>query len=101
MIDALHPAVLRLIKLAADGAATHSRWIGVCGSVASDPVAAAILIGLGVTELSVAPSAVPTVKAAVRRLRMAECRALAARALACTSAAEVRALAATPDRDTD
>ncbi|WP_419813881.1 phosphoenolpyruvate--protein phosphotransferase [Glacieibacterium sp.] len=91
-IDALHPAVLRLIALAAEGATSHARWLGVCGGVASDPAAAAILIGLGVTELSVTPSAVPAIKAAVRRLHLTDCRDLAVRALACASAAEVRAL---------
>ena len=92
IIDALNPAVLRLIAMAAEGAAAHRRWLGVCGGVASDPAAAAILIGLGVTELSVAPSAIPAVKAAVRALRIPDCRALAARALTCSSAAEVRGL---------
>ncbi|HEX6741534.1 MAG TPA: phosphoenolpyruvate--protein phosphotransferase [Sphingomicrobium sp.] len=92
--DALHPAVLRLIRQAADGARKHERWIGVCGGLASDPLAAAILIGLGVTELSVAPAAVPTIKAAVRHLRLDECRALAERACAAASAHEVRMIAA-------
>ena len=57
MADALHPAVLRLIREAARGAQKHGRWLGVCGGLASDPLAAPILIGLGVTELSVAPAA--------------------------------------------
>jgi phosphocarrier protein FPr/phosphocarrier protein len=92
--DALHPAVLRLIRQAADGARKHDRWIGVCGGLASDPVAAAILIGLGVTELSVVPAAVPAIKAAVRHLRMENCRALAERACAAASAHEVRSIAA-------
>lgn len=92
--DALHPAVLRLIRQTAKGALEHERWIGVCGGLASDPLAAAILIGLGVTELSVAPSAVPTIKAAVRQLRIDECAALAERACAASSAHEVRALVA-------
>ena len=91
--DALHPAVLRLIRQAADGAAGHGRWIGVCGGLASDPLAAAILIGLGVTELSVAPNAVPTIKAAVRYLRLEDCRTLADRACAASSAHEVRSMA--------
>lgn len=94
LADALHPAVLRLIRQAAGGAQAHKRWIGVCGGLASDPVAAAVLIGLGVTELSAAPAAVPAIKAAVRRLRMEDCRALADRACAAASAPEVRALAA-------
>ncbi|NEX95247.1 phosphoenolpyruvate--protein phosphotransferase, partial [Caulobacter sp. 17J65-9] len=91
-LDSLHPAVLRLIKAACDGGARNSRWVGVCGGLASDPVAAPILIGLGVTELSAAPSAVPGLKAVIRDLRASDCRAAASRALDLTSAAEVRAL---------
>jgi signal transduction protein with GAF and PtsI domain len=53
---------------------------------------AAILIGLGVTELSAAPAAIPELKAALRELTLPACRALAAEALALTSAGEVRAL---------
>jgi len=94
MLDAFHPAVLRLIAEAAKGALSNSRWIGVCGGLASDPLAAAILIGLGITELSAAPAAVPSIKAQVRRLKIEECRKLSQRACAATSAAEVRAIAA-------
>jgi phosphocarrier protein FPr/phosphocarrier protein len=57
-------------------------------------MAAGILIGLGVTEFSVAPAAVPAIKAAVRRLRTEDCRKLAERACAAASAQEVRAIAA-------
>jgi multiphosphoryl transfer protein len=92
MVDALHPAVLRLIARTVDGAATHGRWVGVCGGLASEPAAAALLVGLGVAELSAVPAAVPAVKAAVRATTLADARALAARALACSTAAEVRAL---------
>jgi len=93
-VDALHPAVLRLIRLASDGARKHRRWIGLCGGLASDPLAAGILVGLGVTELSVAPSVVATIKAAVRRLRTDDCRDLAERACTASSAQEVRTMAA-------
>jgi len=92
IIDALHPSVLRLIALAAEGAAKNNRWLGVCGGVASDPVAAPILIGLGVTELSATAATIPALKAKVRALSMDQCRTLAIRALACATAAEVRAL---------
>ena len=91
-IDALHPAVLALIQHAAKGATMYNRWLGVCGGLASDPRAAAILIGLGVTELSVTPAAVSAVKQAVAALTMENCRALAVRAVACATAREVRAL---------
>ena len=93
-MDALHPAVLRLIRHTTEGGREHNRWIGVCGGLASDALAAPILIGLGVTELSVTPAAVPTIKAAVRRLRLDSCRALAERACASASPSEVRAMAA-------
>ena len=91
-IDALHPAVLRLIRIAAEGASAHGRWLGVCGGIASDPASAAILIGLGVTELSATPAAIPALKAQVRALTLAGCRTLASRALAASTAAEVRAM---------
>jgi len=91
-VDALHPAVLRLIAEAAKGAAANGRWLGVCGGLASEPKAAAVLIGLGVTELSAVPASIPQVKAQVRELTMDGCRALAERALAAATAAEVRAM---------
>jgi phosphocarrier protein FPr/phosphocarrier protein len=93
-IDALHPAVLQLIRRAAEGARAHGRWIGICGGVASDVAASALLIGLGATELSAAPAILPALKAHVRGLRLDACAALAERALACASAAEVRRLLA-------
>lgn len=92
-LDGLHPAVLRLIAAAAAGAG-DLRWIGVCGGLASDRLAAPILIGLGVTELSAAPAMVAEIKAAVRSLTLGECRTLAASALAVESADAVRRLAA-------
>ena len=91
-VDALHPAVLRLVREAAAGAARRGRPVAVCGGLASDLAAAPILIGLGVTELSAAPAAIPELKAAIRDLTLGQCRDLAERALLQTSAAEVRAL---------
>ncbi len=58
-LDGLHPAVLRLISQTVAGAARHHKWVGVCGELASDPDAIPVLVGLGITELSVTPSAVP------------------------------------------
>ena len=99
MIDGLHPAVLRLIATAVAGARRHGRWIGSCGGMASEPLAAAILIGLGLDELSATPAAIPALKAAIRRLDIDHCRALAAQALDLGTAAEVRALAAQAIRE--
>jgi phosphocarrier protein FPr len=90
--DALHPAVLRLIQLTVEAGAARGIPVGVCGELASDVSAVPVLIGLGVGELSVAPPAVPRVKAAARRTGLDEARDLARRALGSTSAAGVRSL---------
>ncbi|XYH98620.1 phosphoenolpyruvate--protein phosphotransferase [Sorangium sp. So ce1128] len=90
--DALHPAVLRLIAATVQAARKHERHVGICGAVASDPDAVAVLIGLGVTELSVSVQAVPEVKARIRELDAEKCRELARAALELGTAAEVRAL---------
>lgn len=91
-VDAFDPAVLRLIAQATAGAAKEDRWVSVCGGLASIPLAAPVLIGLGVTELSATASAVPEVKAMVRTLTLDRCQAVARDALALSSAAEVRAM---------
>lgn len=92
--DAMNPAVLRLIAQTVDGAHAHSRWVGVCGGIASDLQAVPILVGLGVDELSVSVPSVPAVKSEVRRYTLDECKALAQQALAQDTGAEVRALVA-------
>ncbi|KVN12435.1 PTS glucose transporter subunit IIA [Burkholderia stagnalis] len=89
--DGLHPAVLRLIDIAVRGAQQHGKWVGVCGALGGDPLAVPILVGLGVTELSVDPVSVPGIKARVRRLDYALCRQRAQDLLALDSAQAVRA----------
>lgn len=89
--DPLHPAVLRLIDLTCQAATEHGRWVGVCGELAADPAATAILVGLGVTELSMNPIAIPTIKETVRRIDTGEAISLASRVLALDSATAVRA----------
>lgn len=92
-IDALHPAVLRLIARAAEAARAAGKPIGVCGGLAADPLAAPLLIGLGVDELSVPPPTIPTLKAAIHALTIADCRAAARQVLTLESPAAVRAFA--------
>ena len=92
-LDALHPAVLRLIRISAAAARAAGRPIAVCGGLASDPLAAPLLVGLGVDELSAVPSVIPELKSKLRALRLDDCRELAERALKAASAAAVRALA--------
>ncbi len=94
-IDALHPAVLRLIAQAAEGGRKHALWTGVCGGLAGDLAGAPILIGLGVTELSMPAAAIPEAKALIRTLSPEACRRLAEQALQQPTAEAVRALANT------
>ncbi|ABA72747.1 phosphoenolpyruvate--protein phosphotransferase [Pseudomonas fluorescens] len=89
-VDALHPALLRLIAMTCEGAAVHKRWVGVCGALASDPLATPVLIGLGVSELSVSPVQIGEIKDRVRQLHEAECQRLARDLLKLSSAAAVR-----------
>jgi phosphoenolpyruvate-protein kinase (PTS system EI component) len=67
----------------------------VCGGLAADPAAVPLLLGLGVTELSVVPGAIPATKETVRGLHLERCRALAQRALELATAPQVRALVST------
>jgi len=94
-LDALDPAVLRLIARTVEGGLAHTLSTGVCGGAASDLAAIPILIGLGVDKLSMSTAAIPEAKALIRTLSAAACRKLAAQALHQPSAEAVRALSGT------
>jgi phosphotransferase system enzyme I (PtsI) len=89
LYEPTHPAILRLIKLTVDAAHAHGIWTGVCGEIAGDPVLAPLLLGLGVDELSAAPSAIDSVKYIIRRVKNDEARKLAEFALQCDSPTEI------------
>ena len=89
-VDALHPALLRLIAHTCAGAAKHGRWVGVCGALASDPLATPVLIGLGVRELSVSPLQIGEIKARVRQLDAGMCQTLSQKLLNMSNAKSVR-----------
>jgi phosphocarrier protein FPr len=91
LADPLDPAVLHLIAEVASSATARAR-VAVCGELAADPVAAVLLVGLGVRELSMTPRAIPAVKAAIRSMSANRAKQLAALALQRDSAASVRAL---------
>jgi phosphocarrier protein FPr len=90
--DGLHPAVLRMIERAVQAATASGKWVGVCGGIAGDPRGAVLLAGLGVAELSVSIPVIAAIKAQLRRVSLARAQSLAQQALACRTAAEVRAL---------
>jgi phosphotransferase system enzyme I (PtsI) len=91
LYEPTHPAIIRLIKLTVDAAREQNIWVSVCGEMASDPILAALLLGLGVNELSSAPALVAPVKFLIRRLKLSEAQELAQFALSCESAAEILA----------
>lgn len=88
--DPTDPAVLRLIETVCKGAG--SAIVAVCGEMAADERAAALLIGLGVRELSVAPAAIPLIKQVIRELNSHDAAKLGTRALNAESASAVREL---------
>jgi phosphotransferase system enzyme I (PtsI) len=83
-----HPAILALIRRVVDAAERHHRPVSVCGAMASDPAAAAVLVGLGLRQLSTETSSVLEVKAALARISCEEARAVAERALECVTTTE-------------
>jgi multiphosphoryl transfer protein len=87
------PAVLRLIARVTEAASGSRRPVAVCGEAAADPLLAPLLVGLGVTELSVAPGAIAPLRRALAGLGIDRCRELARAALQARSAAEVRRIA--------
>lgn len=88
--DSFHPAVLRLIATTVKAAHAHGKWVGVCGALASETLAVPLLIGLGVDELSVSVPLIPSIKATVRELDLADCQIIARQVLGLEEAAQVR-----------
>lgn len=87
-----HPAFLKLLETAVEGAHAAGRWIGLCGELGGHPLAAPLLLGLGFDEVSVSPPRVLQAKAAFRRTRSAGARHLVTEALTRATAGEVEAL---------
>ncbi|MPZ90885.1 MAG: phosphoenolpyruvate--protein phosphotransferase [Actinobacteria bacterium] len=92
LADPLHPSVLKLISSTVEAAAADDAWVGVCGELAGDARATGLLLGLGVTELSMAAPSIASVKAAVRTTSRGQAAELATRALEASSASDVRRL---------
>ena len=77
----LHPCVLRLIQGTIQAARSAGIAVNLCGEMAADPVMAALLVGMGLTELSMKPAAIPAVKHLIRSITAAEAREMAREAL--------------------
>lgn len=93
LADPWQPAVLRAIRLIGEAGTRSGTPVGVCGEAAADPALAPVLVGLGVTSLSMAARAITAVGAIVSSATLAQCRAAAEAACAATDPAAARAAA--------
>ena len=85
----LNPSVLRLIKMAIDGAHKEGKWCGMCGEMAGDELAAPILLGLGLDEFSMSATSILPARKIINSLSYAKMKDLAEKAVASSTEAEV------------
>lgn len=91
LLDPWQPALLQLIAMTATAGQAAGKPVGVCGEAASDPLLAVVLVGLGVTSLSMAPASLAEVRAMLAERTLAQCKAAAADALTAADPAAARA----------
>ncbi|MDR3277053.1 MAG: phosphoenolpyruvate--protein phosphotransferase [Treponema sp.] len=92
LANPFHPAMLRLLRQVIDGAHAAGIKAAMCGELAGDTQAAALLLGLGLDEFSMNARSIPFVKQVIRALRMEDCRELALEALQCSRPEEAATL---------
>lgn len=90
LLDPWQPALLDLVAAACDGGSLTGKSIGVCGEAAADPLLALVLTGLGVKSLSMAPTRVPAVRAALQMHDLSTCTSMAEAARAARSPQDAR-----------
>lgn len=93
LTDPWQPGVLALVEMTARAGAAAGKPVGVCGEAAADPLLACVLVGMGVTSLSAAATAVPGVGAALAAVTLERCRAAAQAVVQTASAADARSAA--------
>jgi phosphotransferase system enzyme I (PtsI) len=91
LYDPFHPAVLRLIEMVASSGHRNGIPVNICGEIAGDPVAAAVLLGLGIERLSMSPGLIPEVKEVIRGGTLSWAREAARHCLDMKTGGEVRA----------
>lgn len=92
LADECEPGFLRLLKGAVDMAQAAGRWIGLCGEMAGRRELLPLLLGLGLSELSLDAARIPETRVAIAALAASDCRRLLERAITCRTAEEVRGL---------
>jgi len=88
----LNPSILRLVKMTIDGAHSQGKWCGMCGEMGGDPMAAPLLLGLGLDEFSMSASRILPTRKIIRSLSKKDMEELANKALQCHTEEEVTAL---------
>jgi phosphotransferase system enzyme I (PtsI) len=91
LYEPLHPAIVRAIRLVVRAGRRARIPVAVCGEMAADPVMLTLLVGLGLRELSMAPTAIPLAKRVIRGLRAADAKVAVGRTLRAHTALEVEA----------
>jgi phosphotransferase system enzyme I (PtsI) len=87
--EPLHPSVLRLIRMVRRAARRHRIPVSLCGEMASDPALLGLLVGLGLTEFSMTPAAIPMAREAIGYIRADEARLLASHVLTLATAEDI------------
>jgi phosphocarrier protein FPr len=95
--DSYHPALVKMIEMTVKAAKAHGKWVGVCGNAAASPNLATLLVGLGVSELSVSPTNVAAVKNIIRAVNYSKLQEKANKALQLDSSESVMELYKTND----
>ncbi len=84
-----HPSVVRLLKMVIEEGKRAGRQVSVCGEIASDPKFTALLLGLGIHELSLSSPSLPLIKNVIRKLSLVDATELASHILTLTTAEEI------------
>jgi len=90
LFDSFHPAVIRQMEMVARKCRETGKWVGICGQMASEPLAIPLLLGFGVNEFSVPITLIPDVKEMIRATDLEEAAELAAKSLTKSTAGEIR-----------
>ena len=88
----LNPAILRLVKMTIDGAHSQGKWCGMCGEMGGDPMAAPVLLGLGLDEFSMSSSRILPTRKIITSLNKKDMEDLANKAIKCHTESEVNEL---------
>ena len=88
----LNPSLLRLIKMTIDGGHKEGKWVGMCGEMAGDALAAPVLLGLGLDEFSMSATSILEARKVINNQSFADMQILSAKALECATEEEVIAL---------